>query len=328
MSAKSTIHGKAFEFAVIQALFNKLKDIRPTETQSTSALLVAKTCFDGLETSMQYEFMSAAEAGIAMVLSREPRLEHATDSSEVLRLALQTDQRGQVGDVRDIVISRPAISWEIGISAKNNHKAVKSSRLAHELDFGKSWFDIPCSVEFRESVRSIFRSLHNHVGTVCWRDLGDHGIDKYAIYRDVLNCFRNELIRMQGEFGGVIPARLVRYLIGNFDFYKLVKLKQRVHLQPFNFDATLGQRSFVKRPTPEPSVLKLPTRIYDVHFIAETSDTTLIVACDAGWQISFRIHNASELVEPSLKFDVTLVGQPPELVTQEASWQQPQKPGV
>jgi len=29
-----------------------------------------------------------------------------------------------------------------------------------------------------------------------------------------------------------------------------------------------------------------------------------------GWQLSFRIHNASTLVEPSLKFDINIVGLP------------------
>ncbi len=37
---------------------------------------------------------------------------------------------------------------------------------------------------------------------------------------------------------------------------------------------------------------------------------------DEGWQISFRIHNASTLIEPSLKFDIQLIGNPPVLFTQ------------
>jgi len=320
MSAKSTVHGKAFEYAVLQALHEVLEHQRKTIVQENSAFAVAKKNFESIEPELRGEFDRAAAAGIAMVIAREPRLEHSADSTDALQIALQSDQRGQLGDVRDIVISRPNIAWEIGISAKNNHKAVKSSRLAHELDFGQSWFGVPCSQEFRSAVRSVFQGLHEHAGNVRWRDLGELNIDKFAIYRDVLGCFRTELLRMNAELGAVIPSRLVRYLIGNFDFYKIVKLSQRVHVQPFNFDGTLGQRSPIRKPSPEASTLRLPTRIYDIHYVDETSNTTLIVACDAGWQISFRIHNASEFVEPSLKFDVMLAGQPPELITQEAPW--------
>jgi hypothetical protein len=37
---------------------------------------------------------------------------------------------------------------------------------------------------------------------------------------------------------------------------------------------------------------------------------------DKGWQISFRIHNASTMVEPSLKFDINIVGLPSNLSRQ------------
>ena len=33
---------------------------------------------------------------------------------DVLTLMLQTDSRGETGDVRDIIISRQDIDWEIG----------------------------------------------------------------------------------------------------------------------------------------------------------------------------------------------------------------------
>lgn len=41
---------------------------------------------------------------------------------------------------------------------------------------------------------------------------------------------------------------------------------------------------------------------------------------DNGWQISFRIHNASSKVEPSLKFDVELIGQPTGLFIIDMPW--------
>ena len=42
----------------------------------------------------------------------------------------------------------------------------------------------------------------------------------------------------------------------------------------------------------------------------DNSKTTLFVTLSEGWQISFRIHNASSRIEPSLKFDINLVSAP------------------
>jgi len=39
-----------------------------------------------------------------------------------------------------------------------------------------------------------------------------------------------------------------------------------------------------------------------------------------GWQLSFRIHNASTIVEPSLKFDVQLIGMPVTILSIECQW--------
>lgn len=41
---------------------------------------------------------------------------------------------------------------------------------------------------------------------------------------------------------------------------------------------------------------------------------------DKGWAISFRIHNASSRIEPSLKFDIQLVGIPLEIINIEEYW--------
>ena len=41
---------------------------------------------------------------------------------------------------------------------------------------------------------------------------------------------------------------------------------------------------------------------------------------DEGWQFSFRIHNASTKVEPSLKFDVQIVGMPTTIISINCMW--------
>lgn len=90
------------------------------------------------------ELLSAsAEAAVDAVLELEPRM--LEDDNDILLLEPQKDDSGIAGDVRDIVIKRNDIDWEIGLSIKHNHEAIKHSRLSHKLDFGKEWFDIPCS---------------------------------------------------------------------------------------------------------------------------------------------------------------------------------------
>ncbi|WP_386698102.1 HaeIII family restriction endonuclease [Lonepinella sp. MS14436] len=39
------------------------------------------------------------------------------------------------------------------------------------------------------------------------------------------------------------------------------------------------------------------------------------------WQFSFRIHNASTKVEPSLKFDIQFIGMPTAIVSIDCKWQ-------
>jgi hypothetical protein len=62
--------------------------------------------------------------------------------------------------------------------------------------------------------------------------------------------------------------------------------------------------------------LKLPSRLIEVVY-QENSKTTLLVTLNEGWQISFRIHNASSRIEPSLKFDINLVSAPHTLFTNQ-----------
>ena len=71
----------------------------------------------------------------------------------------QKDESGETGDVRDIVIRRDDIEWEVGLSIKHNHAAVKHSRLSHVLDFGNEWYGIPCSNKYWNDVKPIFDML-------------------------------------------------------------------------------------------------------------------------------------------------------------------------
>lgn len=67
------------------------------------------------------------------------------DGLDELELKIQSDDKGKEDDVRDVLIIRRGIEWEIGLSITHNHFAVKHSRLSKNLDFGKKWYGIECS---------------------------------------------------------------------------------------------------------------------------------------------------------------------------------------
>ena len=91
------------------------------------------------------------------------------DGDDTLELLIQKDEAGKEGDVRDILIIRRDIQWEIGLSIKHNHFAVKHSRLAKSLDFGDKWYGIPCSEDYWEEVGPIFEYLDKeHTKNTTW----------------------------------------------------------------------------------------------------------------------------------------------------------------
>jgi len=136
-----------------------------------------------------------------------------------------------------------------------------------------------------------------------------------VIYVPVLNAFKSELMRLAKEHPQTVPRKLVEYLIGNKDFYKVIKGKNGVEIQAYNLHNSLNKSLKNIKPKAKIPGLKLPNRLIETVF-KENSQNTLIVALNEGWQISFRVHNASLRVEPSLKFDINLISTPQTLFTQ------------
>ncbi len=209
MSAKSSLQGKAFEYAVLKALEQELSNKQNVSIQANSALATANNCFSSLSSGDQTDFLAAAVAGVKMLIPREPRLLDLTPASD-LSIALQSDQKGGAGDVRDIIVFRQRDNWEIGISAKNNHKAVKSQRLGPRIDFGQSWLQIPCSPGYQLQVAAIFLPLKPFIDREPWRELERvGGIRKHQIYSDLLTCFRDEFLSIYRTHGANVPTRLI-----------------------------------------------------------------------------------------------------------------------
>lgn len=133
--------------------------------------------------------MTSAEAAVGAVIKMEPKI--LENDNDDLILEFQQDRAGVKGDVRDIVIRRNDIGWEIGLSIKHNHDAVKHSRLSHKIDFGKEWFGLPCSDDYWDAVKPIFDMLKDKKDRgVRWSDMDDKN---EKVYVPLLQAFMDEI---------------------------------------------------------------------------------------------------------------------------------------
>lgn len=312
-------NGKAFEYAISKAYFDYLgSESNRVWLQEDDALIYAKHCFETQEKSQQCGFYVAAEKTIETLVAIEPGLVSAKNSSDILNIRVASDSEGIIGDVRDVVFSRPNSScWEIGISAKNNHDAVKHSRLSQLIDFGEEWMGVPCSTAYFSEIKPVFDNLmqiKSDNPETTWADLGEAKSED--VYVPLLKAFRKEMLKLT-KSNPEASANLLHYLIGRKPFYKVIKEDRNniVVVKAFNIGGRLNQTVNGMKPVVRTDRLKLPTRIIELEF-KDNSDTTLMMILDEGWQISFRIHSASTFIENSLKFDIQLIGNPPVLFTQ------------
>jgi hypothetical protein len=228
--ANQTINGKAFEYALLFEFYERLKAITSVLITENAPFINAKGCFNSFVEQEQDTFRITASTAVNFLIDIEPRLSNGINEEDILVLEIVSDQAGIAGDVRDVLIIRSLQKWEIGISAKNNHRAVKHSRLSLNIDFGEKWLGVPCSQNYFDEIKPIF---------------------------DIL-----------------------------------AELKSK------------------NKSTKWTSIENMHQVVYK-----DNSTTTLLVSLNEGWQISFRIHNASSRVEPSLKFDINLVSAPHTLFT-------------
>lgn len=319
-----TEYGKAFEYACLMKIHNILTDRQKVHIEDSLQLDTARKKFETVDDEMKEAMTKAAEAACRVVMRLEPQLRNS-DGNEPLFLSIQSDAAGAKGDVRDIICARRQNGWEIGLSCKHNHHAVKHSRLSASIDFGKEWLGIPCSDEYFSEIVPLFEELRSirdeskaDGRPIRWNEIQDKA-DRY--YVPILEAFKRELNRIYETKEKNIPEALVRYLLGRNDFYKIITddSKRTTRIEAFNLEGTLNRRSGPEKSITSIPMLKMPTRFYFIDF-KEGSDNTLEVVCDNGWQISMRIHNASSIVEPSLKFDVNLVSVPSNVYAQVEPW--------
>ncbi|MFA6423391.1 MAG: HaeIII family restriction endonuclease [Patescibacteria group bacterium] len=313
VESKQMTTGKSFEYALLIQFEEKLKDKTNIEVIKNSAFEIAEGCFGNVSKTEQSEYLLSASFAVNFLMDIEPRLSNDIGKDDVLQLEILSDNYGKSGDVRDVLAIRLLQKWEIGVSAKNNHHAVKHSRLSANIDFGEKWLGAKTSKEYFDTVTPIFNNLEKirkeSSAKKKWSDLGDY---HSSIYTPILKAFIKELKNLYKKDPSKVASNLVAYLVGNKDFYKVIKDKNCVEIQAFNINGTLNlpfKEILPKYKTPR---VPLPTEIVDIDFKLD-SDTTAIVTMNNDWTLSFRIHNASSRVESSLKFDINLLKSPKKL---------------
>jgi len=314
----STIMGKAYEFACIKALEKLLKNVRPIEIIKNNSLSIAYERYNEVSEDEQKEMLKSAIAGIKTILEMEPKI--IEDGKDTLTVSLQPDNVAKAGDIRDVLIIRRSIEWEIGISVKHNHAALKHSRLSSKLDFGNVWFGIPCSDLYFKEISPLFNKLKKYKeNKKLWAEIPNkHDV----FYIPILNAFKKEFDSLYKKHSKELTNKLIMYLLGSNgkDYYKMIHYKKnKTRIQPFNIFGTLNQETKNKKPSIKFDKIILPTKIINLSF-KEKSKTTLILTMNDYWVISFRIHSADGPVVPSLKFDTQLLSQPADLFYHDAVW--------
>ncbi len=325
MALSNTESGKAYEYACLAALRDQLsgKTSGMVTIVDSEAYQTARKAFDkATREGVANHLICAGHAATRVILRLEPQLQYGDGA---LALAIQSDAQGMAGDVRDVVCVRGANGWEIGISCKHNHYAVKHSRLSETINFGEKWLGISCSDTYFENVIPVFKKLRdmketaiaNNAPLPLWNDIDDKA-EKY--YIPVLNAFLTELRRLADQHPDV-PRRLIEYMLGRRDFYKVIadEKHQTTRVEAINIAGTLNRLSNGHHSIVDVAKLRLPTRFYHTGFVPGL-DNKIEIVCDEGWTMTMRIHNASSKVEPSLKFDVQLVSLPHSVHAQVEPW--------
>ncbi len=312
-TSKQMITGKSFEYSLLAQFEEKLKGKTNVEVIKNSSYKIAKECFESVSKLEQSEYSLSASFAVNFLMDIEPRLSNDIGKDDILQLEILSDDKGKAGDVRDVLAIRLLQKWEIGVSAKNNHHAVKHSRLSSNIDFGKKWLGIKASKNYFDKVTPIFNNLEKirkeSKATKKWSEIGDYHID---VYIPILKAFIDELKSLQKANPTKVASNLVAYLVGNRDFYKVIKGKNKVEIHAYNIKGSLNLPFKDVQPKYKTPKVPLPTEIIDIQFKTD-SDTTAIVTMNNDWILSFRIHNASSRVESSLKFDINLLKSPKKL---------------
>lgn len=316
MSRKSNDQGRAYEFACLLSLEQEIQKFRPVTVVKNKSYYTVERAWETLSDEKKGAYKESAYVAVVKIFELEPRI--VEDGIDKLELVMSEDARGRKGDVRDIVIIRRDIQWEIGLSIKHNHFAVKHNRLSKRLDFGKKWYGIPCSTDYWNEVKPIFAYLEKEKkARTKFSELQDK---EEAVYVPLLKAFVSEVLR-QYALDSSVARRLSEYLVGKQDFYKVISLdrKRMTQIQSYNLHGTLNQSGKIQQSSIVVPLVSMPTRIIHCGLVPQSTNTVELYM-DNGWQFSIRIHSADTYVVSSLKFDIQLIGLPATIITINCYW--------
>lgn len=323
-----TEHGKAFEYACLKGIENIITNLGQginCRINRNNSFVLAKNYFETLPSQNHRNILINAGNKMAEKLSvLEPRLIYPVSGlKDIIHLEIQPDTVGKEGDVRDILalkilLKSDKIGWEIGVSCKHNHKAVKHQRLSPHINIGTMWMNLPSNQTYFDDIIPVFKLIDSikNAGTENWNEISDK---ETKIYKPLLKAVIKEIEYLCKLNRQDACKNFLSYLIGKKDFYKVVvDGKKSVSMQGFNFNGTLNQPADSHKPIFSVPILELPKQIYNIEF-KKNSNTTINIAMDQGWSISMRIHNASTKIENSLKLDVQLISMPQNLYKESIS---------
>lgn len=316
MSSQNVVNGKAFEWTIARYFSIHLGGsgvIGADLIIDSDAARYAKECFDSLGNEDQDKWCRFAESATAHIVHRE---RHNSVIRHVSGISIASDSEGIGGDVRDVIV-HSSNAKSIGVSCKNNHDAFKHPRLSGTIDFVKDWglSADGCSDDYWGKVRPIFDRLsalrQSSDKKMKFADVPNLRAD---VMEPAIGAFVDEVVSLanvSGESETLLCSSLVQYVIGNHDFYKVIKddSDNQVRVMGFNFNGTLAGR----RP-------KLPKSLIGINqqksSVESGNSVTIFVQLDLGYSFKMRLHTASSRVEASLKFDVQAIGLPPKDVYQ------------
>ena len=140
-------------------IYHRINNGQKVSIRDDGHFKTTKKHFESYSQKEQEKYLKAASSAIKHIVKLEPRLENPINNDEEITIAIQSDQRGTSGDIRDVLVVRSKNNWEIGFSAKNENSAVKHSRLSDKIDFGQKWVGVKCTAEYMQTVGIIFGNV-------------------------------------------------------------------------------------------------------------------------------------------------------------------------
>ena len=308
-------NGNAFEYACLSASENCFKQYQHVVLVQDTHYQRTFEDFKALTIDRRELLLHAANRGIESMIRFEPNL--STASQNPIRIKLNQSRAGQDGDVRDIIFEKPESNWQIGISSKHNHDAVKHSRLSSRIDFGMKWMNVPTPQSYFTNLAPLWDSLQNMKNQkLLWSEV-PHKEDMYERVIGEFVAALNLLAENKSNYR--LAENFLKYLLGRHDFYKLIvnTTERTTSLQVMNLHGTLqaanqyGVTSLTTVSVPIPR---------DFILIKQETYNRLTVILDKYWTIGMRIHSASSRVENSFKLDIRLDGIPANLPNIVSPW--------